>query len=113
AMRRAAAVNPDAIVRPGSTLRRTLRDDATKAQQTRYALAVFRSPPGRVVSDADAAFMTAALAGALGDTGSARTSVLSALTAGDGQSSTVLLNHALDRADEPAPSPWQAGTPVR
>jgi len=113
AMRRAAAVNPDAIVRPGSTVRRTLRDDDTKAQQTRYALAVFRSPPGRVVSDADAAFMTAALAGALGETTSARSSVLSALSAGDGQNSTVLLNHALSQADQPPPSPWQAGTPLR
>lgn len=112
-MRRAALVNPAALVRPDGDLARSLRSDPELMQRARYAMGVFQSPPSRVVSDADARFMVAALAAAMGDNDVARGAIREALGAGDAQTSTALLRDVLDDPSVTAPNPWTDGAPLK
>lgn len=113
AMRRAAGVNPGALVGTQSTIAPTLAEDLAAAQRVRFALQTFQNPPQRVVSEADAKFMVAALHGALGDRPSAAAAARSALAAGDASLSTMLLDRAIrgERLDDSGP--WVTGRPLQ
>jgi hypothetical protein len=113
AMRRAAMVNAGALVRPDGNVARALRNEPELQQRARYALSVFRSPPLRVVSDADARFMVAALSTALGETDAAREAIRGAVNASDTQSSTTYLQNALNDPSVTAPNPWIDGAPLK
>ena len=95
AMRRAAGVNPGGLAGPGAPLARSIANDSKMAQRVRAALAVFRNPPRRVVSETDASFMVAALSLAVGDEQGARRAADNAMAAGDGAMSTQLLSRAI------------------
>lgn len=113
AMRRAAGVNPAAMVGADSRVARVMRDDRDLAQRAAYARQVFQNPPQRVVSEVDAAFMVGALSAALGEYQTAEEYLGAAQAAGDGSISTELLRRAV-RGDNLDPSgPWVPGSPLR
>jgi hypothetical protein len=112
-MRRAAEVNPAALVGPGSRAGQTAGANADMIQRVRYALGVFQNPPARVVSDADAQFMVGALSAALGDTDTADRALEDAVGAGDASASTALLRLAVRGERLDAAGPWMRGTPLR
>lgn len=112
-MRRAAGVNPAGLFGSQSRIARIMAEDSGWAKEVRQARAVFENPPERVVSEADAAFMVAALSAALGEPERAKTSIAQARQVGDLHSSTELLRRALDGEDFSAASPWTAGRKLR
>ena len=95
AMRRAAGVNPGALVGPGSPLVRSIANDPEATQRVRAALTMFKNPPRRIVSETDASFMVAALSLAVGDDHGASRAADDALAAGDSAMSTQLLSRAI------------------
>lgn len=113
AMRRAASVNPSALFGPGSRVVSVVAQDEQWAEEVRRARGVFENPPARVVSEADAAFMVAALCAALGESQCARQSITRAQDVGDQHSSTVLFRRALDGDDFGSASPWTPGRKLR
>lgn len=112
AMRRAAGVNPAAMVGADSRVARALRDDRDLAQRAAYVRQVFQNPPQRVVSEADASFMVGAISAAMGEYAAAEQSLLAAQAAGDTSVSTELLRRAV-RGDNLDPNgPWVPGRPL-
>jgi hypothetical protein len=95
AMRRAAGVNPAALMGAGTPVSTAIRVDQTVAQNARYARQVFENPPQGVVSEADAHFMVGALSAALGDNQTADAELGAAQAAGDISASTELLRRAV------------------
>lgn len=112
ALRRAAMNNPDAVVSPTGQFAKALAVDQDLAQRARYALNVYTDPPRRVLNEADAKFMVAALSGALGKTTEAREAVRAAKAAGDSTSSTELLARSLSRSGPSTQGPWVMGRPL-
>jgi hypothetical protein len=112
AMRRAAGVNPNALVGTDSAAGRHAATSVETAQRARYALNVFRNPPTRVVSEADARFMSGAFSAILGDIETARVELEAALAAGDSSASTALLTLAVRGEKLESRGPWVPGTPL-
>lgn len=113
AMRRAASVNPAGLFAPESRVVSVVAMDERWAEEVRRARGIFENPPARVVSEADAAFMVAALCAALGESQCARQSISRAQEVGDQHSSTVLYRRALDGDDFGSASPWTPGRKLR
>jgi hypothetical protein len=113
AMRRAAGVNPGALAGTDSPVARAVAADGELAQKVRYARQVFMSPPERVVSEADARFMVAALSAALGERDMARDAVRRAKDSGDAAASTELLRRALEGEPLERRGPWYQGQPLQ
>ncbi len=113
AMRRAALVNPSGLVAPGSRVASILARDEELAEEARRARGVFENPPARVVSEADAAFMVAALCAVLGEPGCARQSISLAQQVGDRHTSTALFRRALDGVEFGSSGPWIPGRKLR
>lgn len=111
AMRRAALVNPEALVGAQTRLARDIAADPDRAQRVRYALNVFQNPPRRVVSEADAQFMVAAFSAALGNDDAAAQAIQTAKMTGDRSASTELLSRAIT-TDELRTSGWTTGAPL-
>lgn len=112
AMRRAAGVNPEAMVGAASRVGRLVNSDPNLAQRVRFARAVYQNPPQRVVSEVDARFMVAALSAALGEVDAAERAIAEAKVAGDAHSSTQLLHRAIRGDDLGNGNPWVPGTPL-
>lgn len=111
AMRRAALVNPEALVGSQTRVARDIAADPDRAQRVRYALNVFQNPPRRVVSEADAQFMVAAFSAALGDESAATQAIQTAKMTGDQSASTELLSRAIV-SDELRTAGWTTGAPL-
>ncbi len=103
AMRRAASVNPGALASPAAPVVRSVASDAETSRRVWAAMAVFRHAPVRVVSETDAAFMTAALMAAVGDGDGARRATDDAMQAGDGAMSTQMLAWAIRQTQGEGP----------
>lgn len=113
AMRRAAMVNPEALVGPQTKIARDIASDPDRAQRVRYALGVFQNPPRRVVSEADAHFMVAAFTAALGDDYAAASAIDQARQAGDRSASTELLSRAIATDEIKNRGAWVSGAPLK
>lgn len=94
-LRRAVLASPESFA--ATALLDSLGQVPQQVQDVKYALAVLREPPQRVVRVQDAAFMTAALHGALGEGREARAGVDRAQSLGDNDPSTKALALALQR----------------
>ena len=113
AMRRAALVNPEALVGAQTKIARDIASDPDRAQRVRYALGVFQNPPRRVVSEADAHFMVAAFTAALGDDSGAAMAIDQARQAGDRSASTELLSRAITTDDLKNRGAWVTGSSLK
>jgi hypothetical protein len=95
AMRRAAGVNPGALMGTGTPASSAIQADASLAQRVQMARQIFQNPPQKIVSEVDAHFMVGALSSLLGDTQTAQAELSAAQAAGDVSTSTELLLRAV------------------